>query len=82
MDFWIREVRGAGALVDQIGGAGAGGHHDGAGGGGRSADANLLFLFQPFLVRFRIQQLPQVDRTLNSLVEGFTKWGVPRTYGR
>ena len=32
MDFWIREVRGAGAGV----------HHDGAGGGGRSVGPRVL----------------------------------------
>ena len=42
MDFWIREVRGAGAWVDRIGGAGAGVHHDGAGGGGRSVGLREL----------------------------------------
>ncbi|MEN9635186.1 MAG: hypothetical protein RL077_3590, partial [Verrucomicrobiota bacterium] len=42
MDFWIREVRGAGAWVDRIGGAGAGVHHDAAGGGGRSVGPRVL----------------------------------------
>ncbi|MEN9637382.1 MAG: hypothetical protein RL077_5786 [Verrucomicrobiota bacterium] len=42
MDFWIREIRGAGVWVDRIGGAGAGVHHDGAGGGGRSVGPRVL----------------------------------------
>ncbi len=42
MNFWIREVRGAGAWAARMGGAGAGVDHDGDGGGGWTVGPTVL----------------------------------------